>query len=219
MFSTACGRHQTALNRRDFLAKSAFGFGALAFGTLLQEKNLFAGPRIISPLAPKPSHFPGKAKQVIFLFMTGGPSHMDTFDPKPELQRFSGKPLPDSFKTEGLSLQFMKATDGKLMGSPFAFKKYGQSGLEISDLFQNVGKFADDMAIVRSCYHESFIHGPALGLLHCGSVLLGHPSVGAWTVYGLGCESENLPAYMVMTDGGFRAGSAVSYGSGFLPAI
>jgi hypothetical protein len=113
----------------------------------------------------------------------------------------------------------MKASGGKLMGSPFKFKKYGQSGLEISDLFQNVAQFADDMAIIRSCYHDLFIHGPALSLLHSGSVLLGHPSAGAWVVYGLGCESENLPAYMVMTDGGFRAGSSVSYGSGFLPAI
>jgi hypothetical protein len=105
------------------------------------------------------------------------------------------------------------------MGSPFKFSKYGQSGLEVSELFQNVAQHADDMAIIRSCYHDSFIHGPALNLLHCGSILLGHPSTGAWVVYGLGCESDNLPAYMVMTDGGFRAGAAVSYGSGFLPAI
>ncbi len=112
----------------------------------------------------------------------------------------------------------MKATDGKLLGSPFAFKKCGQSGLEISDLFRNVSRFADDIAVIRSCYHESFIHGPALGLLQTGSVLLGHPSVGSWVLYGLGCESDNLPAYIVMTDGGFRIGSA-GFSSGFLPAI
>jgi hypothetical protein len=220
MHSTACGRHQIALNRRDFLAKSAFGFGTLAFGSMLEKQSVYGiEKKVVSPLAPKAAQFPAKAKHVIFLFMTGGPSHMDTFDPKPELQKYTGQPLPDSFKTDGLSLQFMKATDGKLMGSPFKFKKYGQSGLEISDLFKNVGEFADDMAVIRSCYHESFIHGPALSILHSGTVLLGHPSAGAWVVYGLGCESDNLPAYMVMTDGGFRAGASVSYGSGFLPAI
>jgi hypothetical protein len=220
MHSTTCGRHEIAVNRRDFLAKSAFGFGALAFGSMLEKQRVLGlEKKIVSPLAPRPAQFPAKAKHVIFLFMTGGPSHMDTFDPKPELQKYTGQPLPDSFKTEGLSLQFMKATDGKLMGSPFKFQKYGQSGLEISDLFKNVGEFADDMAVVRSCYHESFIHGPALSILHSGTVLLGHPSAGAWVVYGLGCESDNLPAYMVMTDGGFRAGASVSYGSGFLPAI
>ena len=220
MNCTACGRHEIALNRREFLAKSAFGFGAIAFGSLLLRQNaLGITTKLASPLASKPPHFVGQAKHVIFLFMTGGPSHMDTFDPKPELQRLDGQPLPDSFKTEGLNLQFMRATDGKLMGSPFKFRKWGQSGLEISELFEKVAQHADDMAIIRSCCHESFIHGPALNLLHCGSILLGHPSMGAWVVYGLGCESDNLPAYMVMTDGGFRAGAAISYGSGFLPAI
>src|SRR5688572_1856113 len=220
MSFTACGRHEVALNRREFLAKSAFGFGSIAFGSLLLRNNALAAPtKAAHHLAPRPAHFDAKAKHVIFLFMTGGPSHMDTFDPKPELQRFDGQPLPESFKTEGLDLQFMKATDGKLMGSPFKFRKRGQSGLEISELFEKVAEHADDLAVIRSCYHESFIHGPALNLLHCGSMLLGHPSTGAWVVYGLGSESDNLPAYMVMTDGGFRAGAAVSYGSGFLPAI
>ncbi len=143
---------------------------------------------------------------------------MDTFDPKPELQRQDGQPLPDSFKVDDLSLQFMKATDGKLMGSTFPFKKYGQSGLEISDLFQNVARYADDLAVIRSCYHDSFIHGPALSLLHSGSILLGHPSAGSWVLYGLGSESENLPAYIVMTDGSIRISSS-AYSSGFLPAI
>ena len=219
MRNTSCGRHQGVFNRRDFLAKSAFGFGSLAFASMLGRQNVSALQSKVNPLAPKQPHFGAKAKHVIFLFMTGGPSHMDTFDFKPELQMYDGKPLPESFKAEGLSLQFMKATDGKLMGSPFKFKKYGQSGLEISELFDKVAQHADEMAVIKSCYHELFIHGPALSLLHSGSVLLGHPSAGAWVVYGLGCESDNLPAYMVMTDGGFRAGPSVSYGSGFLPAI
>lgn len=152
------------------------------------------------------------------MFLQGGPSHVDTFDPKPKLQQFDGKPLPASFQSDDIELQFMKPTDGKLMGSPFPFQKYGESGLEISDLFQHVGKFADDLAVIRSCYHESFIHGPALSLLHSGSLLLGHPSVGSWIVYGLGSESKNLPAYMVLTDGALRISSS-AYNSGFLPAV
>lgn len=216
-----CGNSTIVHSRREFLEKSGFGLGALALGDLLGRDSARAndGSTELRLLAPRKPHFAGKAKHVIFLFMTGGPSHMDTFDPKPELQKWDGKLLPDSFKTEGLNLQFMKATDGKLMGSPFPFRRCGSSGIEISDLFANLGRHADDMAVIRSCHHDSFIHGPALGLLHSGTIRLGHPTVGAWVTYGLGCESENLPAYMVMSDGGFRAGGTVSYGSGFLPAI
>jgi hypothetical protein len=210
-----CQRFDTAIDRRDFLRKSAFGFGAAAMGSLLARDASSA----VNPLAPKAPHFPAKAQRVIFLFMTGGPSHMDTFDPKPELTKYDGKPLPESFNVEGLSLQFMKAAGATLMGSPFPFAKHGASGLEISSLFPELAREADELAVIRSCYHESFIHGPALGLLNTGSTLLGHPSAGSWVTYGLGCAADNLPAYMVMTDGAYRAGAAVSYGSGFLPAI
>ena len=215
MTSTHCHRHSLAFSRRDFLRQTAFGFGASALGFL----NAQGAADTTNPLAPKPPHFPGKAKSVIFLFMTGGPSQMDTFDPKPALEKYNGQPIPESYKTEGLALQFMKASDGKLMASPFPFTKHGQSGLAISSLFPHLAKHADDLAVIRSCHHDSFIHGPALGIMHTGSTLLGHPSTGAWVTYGLGNATDNLPAYMVMTDGGFRAGPAVSYGSGFLPAI
>ena len=215
VISTHCHRHASAFTRRDFLRQSAFGFGASALGFLAAQDAVAA----TNPLAQKPPHFPGKAKRVIFLFMTGGPSHIETFDPKPALAKFNGQPIPESFKTEGLALQFMKASDGKLMASPFPFAKHGQSGLELSSLFPQLAKHADELAVIRSCHHDSFIHGPALGLMHTGSTLLGHPSAGAWVTYGLGSATENLPAFMVMTDGGFRAGPAVSYGSGFLPAI
>ena|ERR1051325_9093297 len=116
---SSCGRRAVALNRREFLAKSAFGFGALAFGSLLSRDSVYGAVKsaTVNPLAPKPPHFSARARNVIFLFMQGGPSHMDTFDPKPELQRQDGQPLPDSFKVDDLALQFMKATDGKLMGS------------------------------------------------------------------------------------------------------
>ncbi|NUM52522.1 MAG: DUF1501 domain-containing protein [Candidatus Hydrogenedentes bacterium] len=211
-----CHRHQIAIDRRDFLRKSAFGFGAAALGSLLARD---ATASSVNPLAPRGTHFPARADRVIFLFMTGGPSHMDTFDPKPALTKFDGQALPDSFNVDGLDLQFMKATDGKLMASPFPFTKHGQSGLEISSLFPNLARHADDLCVIRSCYHDSFIHGPALGLINCGSTLLGHPSCGAWVTYGLGCESDSLPAYIVMSDGAYRAGPAVAYGSGFLPAI
>src|SRR5207245_7034650 len=125
-----------------------------------------------APLAPKPPHFPATARSVIFLFMTGGPSHLETFDPKPLLRKLDGQPLPSSFDPDGLSLQFMKATDGKLMASPFPFQRHGQSGLEISSLFPNLARHADRLAVIRSCYHESFFHGPAITYLNTGSLLV-----------------------------------------------
>jgi hypothetical protein len=213
------------LTRRQALARSGSGLGAVALGYLLGRDTALvaatrggASPAGVNPLAPKQPHFQPTAKAVISLFMQGGPSQMDTFDPKSELQKLDGKPLPASFKSDDLKLQFMSATGGTLMGSPFAFQKHGQSGLEISDLFPNIARSADDLAVIRSCYHESFIHGPALSLMHSGNLLLGHPSTGSWVVSGLGCESDNLPAFMVMTDGVIR-GSSSAFSSGFLPAV
>ncbi|MBI3840067.1 MAG: DUF1501 domain-containing protein [Planctomycetia bacterium] len=225
MKSTCCHRHDLALTRREALLKSGGGLGAMALAWLLDRDGALAAAASagspstgINPLAPKQPHFSPKAKCVISLFMQGGPSQMDTFDPKPELTKLDGKPLPASFKSEDLKLQFMSAAGATLMGSPFPFKKHGQSGLEISDLFPNLSRFADELAVIRSCYHESFIHGPALSLMHSGNLLLGHPSVGSWVVSGLGCESDSLPAFMVMTDGVIR-GSSSAYSSGFLPAV
>ncbi len=225
MKSTCCHRHETVVTRREALVRSGSGLGAAALGFLLARDQARAAgdaqalpATAINSLAPKQPHFAPRAKCVISLFMQGGPSQMDTFDPKPELQKLDGKPLPDSFHSADLKLQFMSAAGGTLMGSPFAFQKRGQSGLEVSDLFPNVARFADDLAVIRSCYHESFIHGPALSLMHSGNLLLGHPSVGSWVVSGLGCQSDNLPAFMVMTDGVIR-GSSSAYSSGFLPAV
>ena len=199
------------------LGQERGGLGAIALGDLLTRESGGAGLDE-NPLAARPPHFPAKARHVIFLFMTGGPSQLETFDPKPELDRLDGQPLPDSFQTDGLRLQFMKATDGRLMASPFKFQPRGQSGLQISELYPHLSNHADDLAVVRSCYHDSFIHGPAMTLQQTGSILLGHPSVGSWVVYGLGSESESLPAYITMTDGVFRNGST-TYSSGFLPAL
>ena len=218
MKSTCCHRRETVINRREALAKSGSGLGAIALAYLLGQEAAGGDASATNPLVPKRPHFPAPAKSVISLFMQGGPSHMDSFDPKPELQKLDGQPLPASFKSDDLKLQFMAAAGATLMGSPFKFQKCGQSGLEVSDLWANVAGFADDLAVVRSCYHESFIHGPALSLLHSGSLLLGHPSVGSWVVSGLGCQSDNLPAFMVMTDGVIR-GSSSAFSSGFLPAM
>ena len=214
-----CGRFLPVADRRDFLRTSALGFGASVLGTLLAQDSAATETAEHNPLAPRESHFPAKAKRVIFIFCGGGPSQLETFDPKPALVKYNGQPIPESFRTEGLALQFMKASDGKLMASPFEFTKHGQSGLEISSLFPKLSAHADDLAVIRSCHHDSFIHGPASAIVNTGSSLLGHPSMGAWVTYGLGSMTENLPAYITMTDGGFRPGPAVSYGSGFLPAI
>jgi hypothetical protein len=226
MKTSCCGRYEKVHSRREFLTKSAFGFGSVALTYLLDKDSAFgatfpnaATSAVINPLASKPPHFPAKAKSVIFIFMQGGQSHVDTFDPKPELTRFEGQPLPPSFQSGDLKLQFISAAQAKLMGSQFPFRKRQQSGIEISDLFTEVSRFADDLAVIRSCYHDSFIHGPALNMLYTGSDLVGHPSVGSWVLYGLGSETDRLPAFMVMTDGGISVRSSNSYQSGFLPAL
>jgi hypothetical protein len=204
------------LDRRTFLGRFSAGFGGVALAQLLaRDEARGAGGK---PLAPRKPSLPAKARAVILLFMQGGPSHLETFDPKPQLKKLDGKPLPASFDAGGLPLQFMKATDGKLMASPFAFQKRGRSGLEVSEVFPRLGACADRLAVVRSCHHDSFIHGPALSLLHTGSTLLGHPSVGSWVVYGLGCESDSLPAYVAMADSDIRNGQSL-FASGFLPAV
>ena len=213
----SCNRRMPARTRREFLELSSFGFGSLALSYLLQRDSL-ALPGSVDPLAPRAVDFPAKAKHVIFVFLQGGPSHVDTFDPKPALNRLDGQFLPPSFLEGESALAQIKANESRLMGSRRIFKKHGQSGLQISDLFENLAKLSDDLAVIRSCHHESVIHGPAISLIHTGSIRLGSPSVGAWVVYGLGCETENLPAYVVMSDGFLRNGKSV-IGSGFLPAV
>jgi hypothetical protein len=219
--SNACGRNEAVFTRREALLRSGSGLGALALGFLLDRDGALAqsaSSTAPSPLSAREPHFPATAKRVISLFMQGGPSQMDTFDPKPELQKFDGQSLPASFKSDDLKLQFMSAAGATLMGSSFAFHPRGDAGLPISDLFPRLAEQADELAVIRSCHHESFIHGPALSLVHSGNLLLGHPSVGSWVVSGLGCESDNLPAFVVMTDGVIR-GSSSAYSSGFLPAV
>ena len=200
---TNCPKTMAAHSRREFLTRSALGFGALA------------GNVMANPYARRSQHFAAKGKSVIFLFMHGGPSHIDTFDPKPELTRLHGQPIPKSFGK--VDFQFSNMERTPLMGSPRRFRKRGQSGIEISDLFEHTAAHADDLAVIRSCHHDGFTHVTGQTWMNTGWSRVGRPSVGSWVVYGLGNESENLPSYVVMLDGGIKAG-APAYGSGFLPA-
>ncbi|MBT6498057.1 MAG: DUF1501 domain-containing protein [Planctomycetaceae bacterium] len=205
----------TPYSRRDFLRNGGLGFGALALGDLLTAKSR-AADSVANPLAARSAQFPGTAKNIIFLFMQGGPSHLETFDPKPAMKKFDGQLLPESLRN--FDLAQINAADSKVMAPQFSFRKYGESGQEISSIFPRLAKHADKLAIIRSMHHELFIHGSAMIMMHSGTRLLGNPSIGAWMVYGLGCESNNLPAYIAMTDGIFRNGASM-YTSGFLPAV
>jgi hypothetical protein len=203
-------------SRREFLERAGGGFGLVALMAMLQQDGLLAAaPEVTDPFAPKPPHFPAKAKSVIYLFMHGGPSHIDTFDPKPLLEKLDGQKLPPSM--QNVRLQFTNAADAPLMASRRKFQKFGQCGMDVSDLFTNVARHVDDLALIRSCHHEAFIHSTALNLMNTGSIRIGFPSMGSWVVYGLGSESRNLPPYIVMQEGGTKAGPPV-FGSGFLPA-
>ena len=210
----ACPGASPALTRRDVLVRAANGFGAIALGSLLGKPAL-ASQRV-NALAAKPPHFAPKAKRVIFLFMVGAPSHIDTFDPKPALDKYDGHLLPPSYGT--VISEFTKG-DTPLLKSPWKFKKYGQCGREVSSLFPNVAQHVDDMCFVRSFFTESTVHAPAMYQVNTGRILMGYPSMGSWITYGLGSESENLPAYVVMPQPeGTPEGGAPCWGAGFLPA-
>jgi hypothetical protein len=180
----------------------------LALAALLGEQEAQAS---VNPLAPKRPHFPAKAKRVIFLFMHGGPSQVDTFDPKPLLIRDNGKPFPG----EKPRIQF--AQTGNLLRSPWEFKKYGQSGIEVSDLFPEVAKFVDDMCVIRSLYADNTAHGGALLQLHTGSDRFVRPSMGSWITYGLGTENQNLPGFITICPT-LGHGGVQNWSSAFLPA-
>ena len=219
---SCCGRYgPPILSRRDMLRRAGMGFGAWALLDLLARDNAVASmapaaPAIANnPLAAKTSHFPAKARHVIFLFMQGGPSHLDTFDPKPMLDKLHGQPLPASL-TAGLQLQFTHM-DARVLRCPLTFKKCGQSGLQISESYPNLQGCADDLAVIRSCYHDSFNHAPAQYMMSTGSSRMGRPSMGSWVTYGLGSESENLPAFVVMATTGDVKGGPPVYSRGFLP--
>src|SRR5262249_26134560 len=192
------------------------GFGSLALLSLLAEDRLRAGSA--DPLAPRPPHFPNpKARAVIFLFMAGGPSHLETFDPKPLLNRLHGQPRPAEFGRA--RYQFIRP-DARLLGSGRRFARHGRSGVEVSDLFPHITRCIDDIAVLRSCRGERVVHSAAQYELFTGRVVPGFPSMGSWVVYGLGSESRSLPAYVVIPDprGALDAGQPLD-APGLLPAF
>ena len=204
--------HPMTVTRRAMLAKAGMGIGSLALLDLCHREGIAAN----DPLAPKMTAHVPRAKAVISLFMHGGPSQVDTFDYKPMLAKYAGKTLPASFAK--LNLEFTKASEAKLLASQRTFRRCGESGIEMSDLFEHLPQVADEMAVIRSCHHTEFNHAPALYLSHSGTGQMGRPSLGAWAAYGLGSESQNLPGYVVMRDGPLKGGP-LTYSSGFLPAV
>jgi hypothetical protein len=202
-----------SLKRRDVLRGAAAGFGSVALQAMLQAETAAR----VNPLAAKAAHFPAKAKSVIFLFMVGAPSPIDTFDPKPILKKYEGQQLPASFGK--VTSQFSDSTT-PILASPFTFKKYGQCGKEVSSLFPHLAERVDDICFVRSFYTDSVVHAPAMYQVHTGRIFAGHPSMGSWVTYGLGTESENLPAYVVMPQPeGTPEGGTPCWGAGYLPAV
>ncbi len=205
------------LARRYFLQDSALGLGGLALTSLLSGSKAWAKASPDNPLALKPPHFAPKAKRVIFLFMGGGPSQLDLFDPKPALKKYEGQQVPDEV-LRGADLPFIER-DAALMASPFKFAQYGQSGAVVSELLPHLAEVVDEIALVRSMHTDAFNHAPAQIFLNTGHLQLGRPSMGAWVTYGLGCESENLPAFVVLNPGNGPSGGAACWGSGFLPSV
>jgi hypothetical protein len=201
-----------APSRREILRTMGTGLGMAGLAGILHAERPSAGHEApLSPLAPKAPHFAPTAKHVIFLFLNGGPSQVDTFDPKPMLQKLSGQPIPSgNLKTERKT--------GNLLGSPFSFRRCGKSGIEISEIFPKLGDAIDDVCVIRSMYTEIPNHEPSLFLMNCGHRLPGRPSMGSWLTYGLGSENQNLPGYVVLCPGYPIVGPQL-WSSTFLPAI
>src|SRR5213075_2453686 len=194
------------ITRRWFFKECGVGLGAIALGSLLSEGKLSAAGKVIgiNPLAPKQPHYAPKAKRVIYLFMAGAPSHLELFDNKPELAKWDGK-LPPQDLLKGYRAAFINP-NSKLLGPKFKFAKYGQSGAELSELLPHLAKVVDDIAIVKGMNTDAFNHAPGQILMNTGSQLFGRPSMGAWTVYGLGSESEVLPGYVVLSSANGTSG-------------
>ena len=201
-------------NRREFLKRAGGGFGLLGLASLLQQEGLLAATDYQDPLAAKPGHFAGKAKSVIWLFMYGGPSGIDLFDPKPELTKHDGQQLEGKGK-----LDVFFGNPGPLMKSPYAFKQHGQSGAWVSEVYPALANVADDLAFIKSVHSDSNNHAPALFEMNSGMTRLGFPSTGSWVTYGLGSENRDLPGYVVMYDHrGGPIGGPQNWSSGFLPS-
>ena len=205
-----CGKfHKQSLTRREMLARCANGFGGVALASLLANE---AVAKPTNPLAPKPSHFPAKAKSIIFLYMDGGSSHVDTFDPKPRLTKENGKPF-------GMKMEATQFNNrGKTLASPWKFQHYGQAGIPISDLFPHIARQADKLCVIRSMTSAFSEHTNANYFLHTGFGQVGRPSMGSWINYGLGTTNQNLPGFIVLNGGLIPPGGLGCFSNGFLPA-
>jgi hypothetical protein len=206
-------------SRRAFLRHAGGGFGMIALASILAEQGLLADEAShegLGPLAPRRPHFQARAQRVIFLFMSGGPSHLELFDPKPDLQRLHGQPLPASF---GPVVTRRAVERNRLLATRRTFRKCGQSGIEVSDFLPNLARCADDICLLRGCHGDSVTHPESVYLMNTGTILMGRPSLGAWVTYGLGTENRNMPAFVVLPDPhGWVKGGAPAWGNGFLPA-
>lgn len=213
----SCGS-DTVIDRRDMLARCGMGFGGLALAGLLTDAGsavpAAASDRVQSgnPMTLRPSHFPGRAKRVIHLFMNGGPSHVDSFDPKPKLQEYHGREIP------GGNLKTERPT-GAAFGSPYRFRRYGESGIPVSELFPHTAECIDGIAVIRSMHADVPNHEPSLMLMNCGEARLVRPSLGSWLTYGLGTENQNLPAFVAMCPGGYPIQESQNWQAGFLPGV
>ena len=212
--------HPLDLARRHFFHDCGIGVGKIALAGLLAESLPAAAAAIDprrSPLAAKPAHYPGKAKAVIQLFMAGAPSQLDMFDHKPKLAQIEGKPIPPEV-IGGQRYAFIRP-DAAVLGPQYSFAKHGESGAEISEVLPHLAKVVDDIAIVKSCRTDQFNHAPAQIFMNCGFAQPGRPSLGSWVSYGIGSESRDLPAFIVMSTGGGISGGSANWSSGFLPSL
>ncbi len=206
------------LSRRWFLRECGIGLGKIGLASLLTDAFLARGAAAAASgdlMTPKQPHFPGKARAVIHLFMAGAPSQLDLFDYKPELLKLEGKPLPPSV-IGGQRYAFIRS-DAAVMAPRFKFKKYGRSGAELSEILPHIGSIADEICLIRSMKTDQFNHAPAQIFFNTGFSQPGRPSIGSWATYGLGSESKNLPAYVVMSTGSGISGGAANWSSGFIP--
>jgi hypothetical protein len=208
-----------ARSRRDFLRNAGSGLGAFALASMLDKDGLLpkasAATTVPDPLAPKKPHFKPTAKSVIWVFLEGGPSHIDLFDPKPELLRLAGQPLPASF---GKVVTAMGTSNNTLMPSKRTFKQYGQSGIWVSDWLPEIAKNVDDMTVFRACWADGLNHVGSVCQMNTCSILAGRPALGSWVMYGLGSANQNLPTFVVLTDAAEVVGGPKNWSSGFLPA-
>ncbi|MCC9609538.1 DUF1501 domain-containing protein [Blastopirellula sp. JC732] len=204
--------------RRHFFRNCGVGLGKIALASLLAESSLgVSAADTVSPFAPKPTHFPAKAKRVIYLFMAGAPSQLDMFDYKPKLAEMEGKPIPPSV-IAGQRYAFIQP-DAAVLGPQFKFAKHGECGAEISDTLPHLAKVVDDIAIVRSATTDHFNHAPAQLFCNTGNGVPGRPSMGAWLSYGIGSEANDLPSFVVLKSGGNLSGGAAMWNAGFLPSV